>query len=158
MKAQTAWLPGGHINPHHDLRGGLLVLDDGHKRLRTLALATSNWRPHGARDQALIVNSRLEALPLGLIVPASMETLDCVKHTAALFTRDARTRPRLLSVGLHPHLIGVPHRFAFFEEMLDLLMQTPGICFGWGHAIADGFTGQVPAPAAHGNFISSQEH
>ena len=79
---------------------------------------------------------------------SSDEMLERVKRTVALFTREARTRPRVLTLGLHPHLIGVPHRFASFEQMLDLLMQTPGVCFKQGHDIADWFTAQVPAESA----------
>lgn len=77
---------------------------------------------------------------------ASGQMLDRVRRTVALFERESRKRPRVLAIGLHPHLIGVPHRFATFEEMLDLLMQVPGVCFKQGHDIADWFTAQVPAP------------
>jgi peptidoglycan/xylan/chitin deacetylase (PgdA/CDA1 family) len=67
-----------------------------------------------------------------------------VKSTAELFVREAQRHPRVLTLGLHPHLIGVPHRFASFERMLDLLMATPGACFVQGHDIADWYTAQVP--------------
>ena len=43
---------------------------------------------------------------------------------------------------------GVPHRFASFGQMLDLLLQTPGVCVKQGHDIAHWFTAQVPAPGA----------
>ena len=76
---------------------------------------------------------------------SSEEMFQRVKSTAALFEREAQTRPRVLTLGLHPHLIGVPHRFASLERMLDLLMNTPGTCFLQGHDIADWYTSQVPA-------------
>jgi hypothetical protein len=79
---------------------------------------------------------------------ASDEMLQRLTRTLALFQREALTHPRVLALGLHPHLIGVPHRFASFEAMLDLLMQTPGVCFLQGHDIADWYTAQVPAPQA----------
>lgn len=68
-------------------------------------------------------------------------------NTLELFQREARATPRVLAIGLHPHLMGVPHRFGSFERMLDLLMKTPGVCFLQGHDIADWYTAQVPAPA-----------
>jgi peptidoglycan/xylan/chitin deacetylase (PgdA/CDA1 family) len=80
---------------------------------------------------------------------SSDEMFKRVKRTLALFIREAQNRPRVLTLGLHPHLIGVPHRFGSFEQMLDLLMQTPGVCFKQGHDMADWFTAQVPAPAAN---------
>lgn len=78
---------------------------------------------------------------------ASGEMLDRVRRTIELFARESQQRPRVLAIGLHPHLIGVPHRFGSFEQMLDLLVQTPGVCFKQGGDIADWFTAQVPAPS-----------
>lgn len=78
---------------------------------------------------------------------SSDEMLQRLTRTLALFEREARTQPRVLTLGLHPHLIGVPHRFGSFEQMLDLLMRTPGVCFLQGHEIADWYTAQVPAPS-----------
>jgi allantoinase len=79
---------------------------------------------------------------------SSEEMFMRVKSTAELFVREARRRPRVLTLGLHPHLIGVPHRFGSFERMLDLLMATPGTCFVQGHDIADWYTAQVPPATA----------
>ena len=79
---------------------------------------------------------------------SSEEMFQRVKSTAALFEREAQKRPRVLTLGLHPHLIGVPHRFGSLERMLDLLMTTPGTCFLQGHDIADWYTSQVPAGQA----------
>lgn len=76
---------------------------------------------------------------------SSEEMFTRVKSTAELFVREAQRRPRILTLGLHPHLIGVPHRFGSFERMLDLLMATPGTSFVQGHDIADWYTAQVPA-------------
>ena len=67
------------------------------------------------------------------------DTLECLGD-------EVKTQPRILTIGLHPHLIGVPHRFGSFEQMLDLLMKTPGVCFMQGHDIADWYTAQVAAP------------
>jgi len=76
---------------------------------------------------------------------SSDEMFERVKRTAALFEKEAKKRPRVLTLGLHPHLIGVPHRFGSFERMLDLLMKTPSTCFLQGHDIADWYITQVPA-------------
>ncbi len=67
-------------------------------------------------------------------------------NTLSLFEREAQHHPRVLAIGLHPHLIGVPHRFGSFERMLDLLMKTPNVCFKTGQGIAHWYTEQVPAP------------
>jgi peptidoglycan/xylan/chitin deacetylase (PgdA/CDA1 family) len=76
---------------------------------------------------------------------SSPEYLLRLSRTLELFQREARKQPRVLALGLHPHLIGVPHRFGYFEEMLDLLMATPGVTFMTGAGIAEWFVGQQPA-------------
>lgn len=78
----------------------------------------------------------------------SDEMHERLTRTLALFEREARTQPRVLALGLHPHLIGVPHRFGSFERMLDLLMKSPQVCFMTGGQIADWYTAQVPPPDA----------
>jgi allantoinase len=72
-----------------------------------------------------------------LVVPYSLVTND-VKLTSGLFTardffellrdafevlrREGRTRPRMMSVGLHPRLVGHPARSAGLERFLDHVM------------------------------------
>lgn len=59
-------------------------------------------------------------------------TLDCLD-------RELEQSPRIVTLGLHPHLIAVPHRFAWFEKMLDLLTARDDTVFMTGHQIADWF-------------------
>ena len=76
---------------------------------------------------------------------ATGQFLDRMTRTVELFRRESQTHPRILGLGLHPHLMGVPHRFGEFEAMLDLLIKTPGVCFMLPKQIADWYTRQVPA-------------
>ena len=47
--------------------------------------------------------------------------------------------PRIVTLGLHPHLIAVPHRFAWFERMLDVLTDRDDTVFMTGSQIAEWF-------------------
>lgn len=76
---------------------------------------------------------------------SSPEFLLRLKRTVELFAKESEQYPRVLALGLHPHLMGVPHRFGYFEEMLDLLMATPGVGFFTGSRIAGWYRAQVPA-------------
>lgn len=76
---------------------------------------------------------------------ATGQFLDRLTRTVALFRKESQTHPRILGLGLHPHLMGVPHRFGEFEAMLDLLIKTPGVCFMLPKQIAEWYAGQVPA-------------
>lgn len=60
-------------------------------------------------------------------------TVDCVGAETAV------VGPRVLGIGLHPHLMGVPHRFPFLERMLDLLVERQDVCFMSGSEITDWF-------------------
>ena len=48
-------------------------------------------------------------------------------------------QPRVLALGLHPHLIGVPHRIGYLAAMLELLMARDDTVFMTGSQIADWF-------------------
>jgi len=78
---------------------------------------------------------------------SSNEMFQRLSNTLELFRRESQHHPRVLAIGLHPHLIGVPHRFASFERMLDLLTSTPEVCFMTGEGIARWYSAQVPAPS-----------
>ncbi len=77
---------------------------------------------------------------------SSNEMYQRLEDTLNLFNEEAKEHPRVLAVGLHPHLIGVPHRFRSFTKMLDLLMKTPNVCFMTGEIMANWYSTQVPAP------------
>ncbi|UOD51088.1 polysaccharide deacetylase family protein [Orrella daihaiensis] len=77
---------------------------------------------------------------------ATGQFLERTQRTLRLFEREAQQRPRVLALGLHPHLMGVPHRFGEFEEMLDSLLASSMTAFVKPEQIADWFEAQV-APA-----------
>jgi len=77
---------------------------------------------------------------------SSPEFLLRLERTLEVFEREGVRSPRVLALGLHPHLVGVPHRFGYFERMLDLLMNSPHVVFMTGGQIADWFVGQCPPP------------
>jgi allantoinase len=79
---------------------------------------------------------------------SSPEFLIRLERTLELFERESERQPRVLALGLHPHLIGVPHRFGYFEQMLDRLMASPNVTFMTGASIADWYVREHPAPSA----------
>jgi len=75
----------------------------------------------------------------------SDEFLMRTQRTLELFRREAQKQPRVLTIALHPHLMGVPHRFGSLEKILDLLMGTPEVTFMTGAQIADWYRSQTDA-------------
>lgn len=64
-------------------------------------------------------------------------------NTLSTFEEELKTNSRILTIALHPHLIGVPHRFNFFVRMIDLLMARNDVEFMNGSQIADWFVSLV---------------
>jgi hypothetical protein len=57
--------------------------------------------------------------------------------TLAVLERELEQNPRVLSIGLHPHIAGVPHRLYYLEQALDLLMRRADTIFVTSTEIAD---------------------
>ena len=62
-----------------------------------------------------------------------------LEDTLEVFDRELRRQPRVLTLALHPHLIGVPHRIGYLAKMLDLLGRREDTLFMTGARIADWF-------------------
>ncbi len=70
---------------------------------------------------------------------ASPEMYRRLHDTLATFNGELARQPRVLALGLHPHLIGVPHRIGYLARMLDELMARDDVAFLTGSEIADWF-------------------
>jgi len=104
---------------------------------------------------------RTTAGPL-LSVPYSLEINDSVVHavlhegsdemltrfksTLELFTEEAVEQPRIITLGLHPHLIGVPHRFVHFRRILEIIAGRSDTIVLTSGEIADWFETVCPPP------------
>jgi peptidoglycan/xylan/chitin deacetylase (PgdA/CDA1 family) len=64
------------------------------------------------------------------------------KDTADYFASEPDRAPRVITMGLHPHIIAVPYRLAMFERTLDMLMKRDDTVFATGGQIADWFREQ----------------
>lgn len=76
----------------------------------------------------------------------SDEMLIRLEETLKTFQRESDLGPRVVTLGLHPHLIGVPHRIGCLERMLDLLCARDDVVFMSGSQIADWYQAVEPAP------------
>ena len=70
---------------------------------------------------------------------SSDELLKRLEATLAVLEREIETQPRVLSIGLHPHIVGVPHRLYYLEKALDLLQRRSDTIFVTSSDIADWF-------------------
>ena len=54
-----------------------------------------------------------------------------------MLERELEQNPRVLSSGLHPHIVGVPRRLYYLEKALDMLMSRSDTIFVTSSEIAD---------------------
>jgi hypothetical protein len=70
---------------------------------------------------------------------SSDELLKRLQATLAVLERELEQNPRVLSIGLHPHIAGVPHRLYYLEKALDMLMSRDDTIIATSGEIADWF-------------------
>ena len=70
---------------------------------------------------------------------ASPEMYRRMTDSVAAFEKEFEANPRVMALGLHPHLIGVPHRIGYLERMVDDLLARDDTIFMTGGQIADWF-------------------
>jgi peptidoglycan/xylan/chitin deacetylase (PgdA/CDA1 family) len=68
-----------------------------------------------------------------------------LEFTLRRFESECRDSAIVLAIGLHPHLISVPHRIHELERMLDLLTDSSDVGFFTGSALADWYAAAMPA-------------
>jgi len=67
------------------------------------------------------------------------------KDAVEYFASEPDSPPRVITMGLHPHIIAVPYRLAMFERTIDMLMARRDTVFVTGARIADWYRAQDPA-------------
>ena len=77
---------------------------------------------------------------------SSDELLRRLEATLETFDGELAQSPRVLTVGLHPHLVGVPHRASYLAKCLDLLLARDDTVFVTGSEIADWFVREDSGP------------
>ena len=79
---------------------------------------------------------------------SSPELLQRLKDTLKTFDPELKKQPRVLTLGLHPHQIGVPHRMPYLAECLNMLKKRDDVIWMTGSQIADWYMSADPAPAS----------
>jgi allantoinase len=69
-----------------------------------------------------------------------------LEFTLRCFEKECRDSAIVLAIGLHPHLISVPHRIHELDRMLDLLTASADAGFFTGSELADWYMAAAPAP------------
>ena len=90
---------------------------------------------------ALPYSFELNDVPVYAIEHNSSAALyDRVVDTLAQFESEMEAQPKVMTLALHPHLIGVPHRAVHLARILDLLMARDDTVFVTSSTIAEWFS------------------
>lgn len=77
----------------------------------------------------------------------SDEMFQRIQHTIDILAAEATRSTQIMTIALHPHLIGVPHRFHYFMKTINHLLAHPDVTFTTSDQIADWFLESNPAPS-----------
>ena len=75
---------------------------------------------------------------------SSDELLKRLEATLAVLAPELEKQPRVLSIGMHPHVMGAPHRMYYLEKAFDLLAGRSDTVFVTSSEIADWFVAADP--------------
>jgi allantoinase len=75
---------------------------------------------------------------------ATGEMAKRLAHTLRLFEEECEENPRVLAIGLHPHLVSVPHRFHELVQMVEMLQASSEVAFVTGSEICDWYMAAEP--------------
>ena len=79
---------------------------------------------------------------------ATGEMAKRLEFTLRRFEVECHDSAVVLAIGLHPHLISVPHRIHELDRMLDVLGASADVGFFTGSQLADWYASVEPAPKA----------
>ncbi len=98
---------------------------------------------------SLPYTAELNDVPIYVIAnQASSVLADRIRDTLAFWSRTGFDRTRVMTVALHPHVIGVAHRMESFAAVMAELARHPEVAFATSSEIGDWFMAQRPAPGA----------
>lgn len=96
---------------------------------------------------ALPYTVELNDVPVFVVAQQSSTALaDRIRATMAFYERGGFDRTRIVTIALHPHVIGAAHRMEPFWAVMEELRRHPQVVFATSSEIGDWFTGLEPPP------------
>lgn len=146
LKAYTGVAPGGWLGPglqetpetpdHLAAAGFRYVVD--------WALDEVPFLMKTATKPLAAMPYTLELSDLPMMVAHQHDSEVWLKRVIAQFDRlyeEGAIRPRVMSMSVHPYIIGVPHRIGYFERALDHILSKADVWFARPGEICDWFVG-----------------
>ncbi len=87
-----------------------------------------------------------ELSDLPMMVVHAYESEEWLRRTKDQFDRlyeEGAVQPRVLSMGIHPYIMGVPHRIKYFEAAIDYMLKKKDVWFTTADGIYDWFKSEI---------------
>ncbi len=99
----------------------------------------TKYGPLLAMPYALELN---DVMAYALEKQAGAELYQRILDTVETMEPELKAQPRVLTIALHPHIIGVPHRLKYLALALDMLSRRSDTVFMTGSQIADWYVAE----------------
>ena len=95
-----------------------------------------------ASIMAMPYSFELSDLPMMVVHQHTSEVwLQRVKDQFDRLYEEGTSQPRVMSMGIHPYIMGVPHRIKYFEAALDYILEKADVWFTTADDIYDWYMG-----------------
>ncbi|MBP0466233.1 hypothetical protein J5Y09_20065 [Roseomonas sp. PWR1] len=109
---------------------------------------TPVWMRTGAGPMlSLPYTVELNDVPVYVVANQASDALAArIRDTMAFYARGGFDRTRVMTIALHPHVIGVAHRMESFSAAMEELARHEEVAFATSSEIGDWFAALHPAP------------
>ena len=83
-----------------------------------------------------------DVLTYALEKQAGADLYQRIRDSVETLESELKIQPRVMTIALHPHIIGVPHRLKYFAAALEMLSKRSDTIFMKGSQIADWYMAQ----------------
>lgn len=148
LKAYTGKDPKGWLGPglHETLDTVDYLAEAGFKYVCDWPMDEHPVSMNTTAGNLMAMPYSFELSDLPMMVVHQHESEVWLKRVIDQFDRlydEGATQPRVMSMSIHPYIMGVPHRIKYFESALDYVLDRKDVWFATADEIHDWFSDQA---------------
>ena len=149
LQAYTGTAPKGWLGPglHQTLDTLDYLAEVGFKFVTDLPMDEQPVTMQTATDPVVALPYTLELSDLPMMVVHQHESRVWQERVVDQFDRlyrEGAEQPRVMSMSIHPYIMGVPHRIKYFESAYDYMLQHDEVWFTTAEEIYDWYIANPP--------------
>ncbi len=149
LRAYTGTAPKGWLGPglHQTLDTLDYLAEVGFKFVTDLPMDEQPVTMQTTTDPVVALPYTLELSDLPMMVVHQHESRVWQERVVDQFDRlyrEGAEQPRVMSMSIHPYIMGVPHRIKYFESAYDYMLQHDDVWFTTAEEIYDWYIANPP--------------